>query len=180
MLFDSTEGQTAKIADRVAEVATAEGCQVQVHNVRTLPPGFCLEDFDAVILGASIHIGKHSRPVTRFVKQNRSALEAIPTAFFSVSLSAAGKTERQQRNARDCLEAFLRETGWHPRATATFAGALLYRQYGFFKRLLLKWIASQEGGDTDTSRDYEYTDWEQVRTFTCDFLHAIPQRESGN
>ena len=40
---------------------------------------------------------------------------------------------------------------------ATFAGALRYRDYGLLKRLMMKWIARQEGGDTDTSRNYEYT-----------------------
>jgi len=91
-------------------------------------------------------------------------------AFFSVSLSAAGKTEGQRQHARDCLDQFLRQTHWQPRATAIIAGALLYRTYGFWLRLMMKWIAWREGGDTDTSKDYEYTDWNQVRQFTEEFL----------
>jgi menaquinone-dependent protoporphyrinogen oxidase len=174
VIYDSTEGQTAKISRRIAETATEQGYDPDVIDVRNPPPGFGLEGYSAVILGASVHVGKHSRQVTAFVRANRSQLERMPSAFFSVSLSAAGRTDRQQRNARDLLDAFLRETAWRPQATATFAGALLYREYGFFKRLLLKWIAKREGGDTDTSKNYEYTDWNRVAEFTREFFGQIP------
>jgi menaquinone-dependent protoporphyrinogen oxidase len=42
------------------------------------------------------------------------------------------------------------------------AGALRYSKYPLPLRWLMRRIAKQAGGDTDTSRDYEYTDWEQV------------------
>jgi menaquinone-dependent protoporphyrinogen oxidase len=174
VLYDSTEGQTAKIARRVAEIAAAAGHSAEPSDVRTLPANWTPAAFDAVILGASVHVGRHSRPVTELVQRHRAALEVVPAAFFSVSLSAAGKTDRQQRNARGLVDEFLMETGWRPTATATFAGALLYRDYGFLKRMLLRWIAGREGGDTDTSRNYEYTDWGQVEHFTRDFLGGLP------
>lgn len=176
VLYDTSEGQTARIAGDVARIVSETGHQVTLEDVRRLPSDFHVESFDGVVLGASIHVGKHSRQVADFVRRNRSALDRLSTAFFSVSLSAAGKTDRQQANARRCLDDFLRETNWTPAVSTTLAGALLYRQYGFFKRLVMKWIAASEGGDTDTSRNYEYTDWEQVRRFTEQFLDLV--RES--
>lgn len=80
-------------------------------------------------------------------------------------------------SARECLDEFLKQTGLSPNKSDIFAGALLYRRYGFFKRLLMKWIVSRKGGDTDTSRDYEYTDWDQVTEFTQQFLYDV---ESGD
>lgn len=173
VLYDTTEGQTAKIAQQVAETVKNAGHDVTVAEVRKLPSDMQLDSFDGVILGGSIHVGKHSPAVVESVKENRRLLETIPSAFFSVSLSAAGKTERQQQNARRCLDEFLSETEWTPQLTTTFAGALLYRDYGFFKRLMMKWIAKQEGGDTDTSRNYEYTDWKRVDEFTQEFLRQF-------
>jgi menaquinone-dependent protoporphyrinogen oxidase len=170
ILYDSTAGQTAKIARKIAEIATAAAHSVELRDIHSLPPEFRLEDFQAIILGAGIHMGKHSRQMIEFVDQNRLRLEAIPSAFLSVSLSAAGKTEEQRQHARDCLDQFLRQTHWQPWTTAIIAGALLYRTYGFWLRLMMKWIAWREGGDTDTSKDYEYTDWNQVRQFTEEFL----------
>jgi menaquinone-dependent protoporphyrinogen oxidase len=173
VFYDSTEGQTAKIAGKIAAIAASSGHDVETRELRSIPPDIRLDAFDAIILGASIHYGKHSRRATDFVKRHRPQLEAIPVAFFSVSLSAAGKTERQQQNAQRCLDEFLSQTGWTPRMTATVAGALLYREYGFIKRIMMKMIARQEGGDTDTSRNYEYTDWSRVEEFTQSFLRQL-------
>jgi menaquinone-dependent protoporphyrinogen oxidase len=41
-----------------------------------------------VIVGASIHMGKHDDYVLDFVRENRDALECLPSAFFSVSMAA--------------------------------------------------------------------------------------------
>jgi menaquinone-dependent protoporphyrinogen oxidase len=45
------------------------------------------------------------------------------------------------------------------------AGALKYSRYPLPLRWLMKRIAAKAGGDTDTSRDYEYTDWAQVEAY---------------
>ena len=38
----------------------------------------------------------------------------------------------------------------------------MYSKYNFLVRFFMRRIAQKEGGDTDTSRDYEYTDWEAL------------------
>jgi menaquinone-dependent protoporphyrinogen oxidase len=58
-------------------------------------------------------------------------------------------------------------------ATERFAGALKYTRYSWLKRMLMKHIAEKEGGDVDTSRDFEYTDWEQVTRFAERFFAAL-------
>jgi menaquinone-dependent protoporphyrinogen oxidase len=63
------------------------------------------------------------------------------------------------------INRFLAETGWHPVVTKSIAGALLYTRYNWFIRRVMKRIAAKAGGDTDTTRDYEYTDWQDLRTF---------------
>jgi menaquinone-dependent protoporphyrinogen oxidase len=49
------------------------------------------------------------------------------------------------------------------------AGALPYSKYNFFIRFIMRRIAAQAGGDVDTSRDYEYTDWGAVDRFASQF-----------
>jgi hypothetical protein len=93
-------------------------------------------------------------------------------AFFSVSLSAAGR-ETQREKARAVLEGFLEEVGWHPEVRAVVPGTLAYGQYGPMKRFVMRLIARRAGGATDTSRDHEYTDWEGVTRFTEAFLERL-------
>lgn len=115
-------------------------------------------------------MGKHEDYVRDFVQKNRETLERLPSALFSVSMAAHGDTE----NAEGYVEKFEEETGWRPAQVALFSGALLYTQYGFIKRLIMKKIASDKGSpDTDTSRDYVYTEWDGVKRFAEDFLARL-------
>jgi len=71
------------------------------------------------------------------------------------------------------VEDFARTTGWQPGATASFAGALRYSLYNPLIRLLMRLIVGMAGGETDTSRDYEYTDWAAVERFARQIFARI-------
>jgi menaquinone-dependent protoporphyrinogen oxidase len=61
-----------------------------------------------------------------------------------------------------------------------FGGALLYRQYGILKRYMMKWIVRDKPGmSLDTSRDYVYTDWDQVKRFAEEFVERMVPKASG-
>jgi menaquinone-dependent protoporphyrinogen oxidase len=167
VLYGTTEGQTAKIAEYIVDVVRNRGHEAEtldIKRARDGVPAGC----DGVIVGASIHMGKHDKHVFGFVQKNRDGLELLPSAFFSVSLAAHGDVEE----AAGYVEQFEQDTGWRPARVALFSGALLYTRYGFVKRHMMKKIAGDKPGDlgTDTSRDYVYTEWDGVKRFTEDFL----------
>jgi menaquinone-dependent protoporphyrinogen oxidase len=85
-----------------------------------------------------------------------------------VSLAAHGDTGEAERY----LEEFEEGTTWRPARVALFSGALLYTQYGWLKRHIMRAIVRREGGDLDTSHDYEYTDWDAVEQFADD-VHRV-------
>ena len=68
---------------------------------------------------------------------------------------------------------FLTSARWQPTVTTTVAGALPYTKYNWLKRWVMRRIVAKAKGDTDTSRDYEYTDWNQVRGFAREFLQLV-------
>ena len=167
--YGTVEGQTAQIADFIADLIRSHGHQAETadlkHSGDTLPDGY-----DGVIVAASVHVGKHEGQVTDFVKKNRGELERLPSALVSVSMAAHGDAE----TAEGYVEKFEQDTGWRPAQVGLFAGALLYTHYGFIKRHLMKKIAKDKGSpDTDTSRDYVYTEWDGVQRFTEDFLARL-------
>lgn len=174
--YGTTEGQTAKIAEYIADVIRHHGHEaepVQIGHARHGITG----DYDGVIVGAAIHMGKHDKHIVEFARENRDVLERLPSAFFSVSLAAHGDAQE----AEGYVRRFEQETGWRPSRTARFAGALAYTQYGFLKRHVMKKIAGDKPGNlgTDTSRDYVYTEWDGVRSFTEDFLDDVTAHRSG-
>ena len=174
LLYGTSEGQTARVIERMAGVLDATGHDPTVLHAAHLPTGFSLDDYGAAVVGASVHAGSHQRYVRRFVVDHVEALNRLPSAFVSVSLTAAEEDEDARAPARDLLEAFLDGTGWKPDATATVPGALRYSEYGPLKRFVMKRIAKRSGGGTDTSRDYEYTDWGKVEAFAADFADDLP------
>lgn len=54
---------------------------------------------------------------------------------------------------------------WKPTHIEVIAGALLYLRYKPFDRLMIRFIMKITKGETDTSKEYEYTDWQQVENF---------------
>ncbi len=95
-----------------------------------------------------------------------------------MSLTAAGNDTDSQETARELLAELPTETGWEPDRTLTVAGALKYRQYGL-KRFAMRGIAGRAGGDTDTSRNHEYTDWDDVESFALEFADELVALQEG-
>jgi menaquinone-dependent protoporphyrinogen oxidase len=173
VLYGTGEGQTAKIAREMAELARGLNHRVTLIDGGHLPEDFSLGGYDAAIIGASVHVGRHQPYIRDFIVSRRAELDTLPTAFFSVSLSAASKIQSEREAAQRLLDEFLQELNWQPRQSATFAGALKYRRYGLIKRWFMWLISRSEGGGTDRSRDYEYTDWDAVASFTRTFLATL-------
>lgn len=173
VLYGTSEGQTETVAERIGDVLEAAGHDPTVTHVLYRPESLRLADYDAIIVGASVHGGKHQRYVTRYVKKQVDELNRLPSAFFSVSLTTAEDTDGARDRARRYVAAFLAETGWNPDETAVVPGALKYRQYGTLKRFVMKQVAKRTSGDSDTSREYEYTDWTDVESFTTDFVGSL-------
>ncbi|MEO1593955.1 MAG: flavodoxin domain-containing protein [Pseudomonadota bacterium] len=176
LLYGTREGQTAKIARHIETTLEAGGANVHTVEARRVSEDLRIEAFDGVIIGSSVHLGKHDAHVVRFVQRHRADLEQLPTAFFSVSLSAAGDTPESKRDVDHLLEAFTRETGWHPVTVNAIAGALLYTQYNPLLRFIMRRKAAHYSDDVDTSRDYEYTDWDGVTAFGSAMLEQIEER----
>ncbi|WP_265108983.1 flavodoxin domain-containing protein [Halosolutus halophilus] len=171
--YGSTEGQTATIADRMGDVLAAEGHDVTLVHLNHPPAGLEPGSYDGVIVGGSIHMGSHQQYVTDFVHDQQTTLNRLPSAFFSVSLSSASADPEARSAAEGLLEEFLEETGWDPDGTLAVAGALKYSEYGLLKRFVMRRIARKSGGDTDVSRDHEYTDWDAVEAFAAEFATLL-------
>ena len=174
--YGTSEGQTAKVADRLVDSFRERGHTADAVDVSTLDGEFDLGGSDAVVVGASIHVGKHQPEIREFVRSNREALDARPTAFFQVCLTAARSDDESKAITAEYVDSFVEETGWQPDRIATFGGALRYSEYGFLERLMMKRIARDATGDTDTSRDYEYTDWAEVEQFATDVAAFVEER----
>jgi menaquinone-dependent protoporphyrinogen oxidase len=180
ILYATREGQTRRISEYIAVRLRSLGIGVELRNIREDVPQINLSNYSGVIVAASVHVGKHEIEMIDFVKAHLGDLDRLPAAFVSVTLSQAGAqradatVEEHARFTADVqkmLEDFFAETGWRPKRVNPVAGALQYSKYSWLVRFVMKRIAKQAGAETDTSRDYEYTDWRALDDFTDEFAN---------
>jgi menaquinone-dependent protoporphyrinogen oxidase len=167
VLYGTTDGHTTRIAEAVADTLRAHGARADVMHASR--PGPKPDDYDGILIAASVHGGRFQRDVRRWVSANEHLFKHKPTGFISVCLGVLQHDPDVQREEQAIVNRFLVETGWRPTMTKIVAGALLYRRYGWIKRWVMKRIAAKAGGDTDTSRNYVYTDWTDLRAFAAQF-----------
>jgi menaquinone-dependent protoporphyrinogen oxidase len=165
LAYHSAEGQTARIAERITEVLRTEGLAVDLATTEEAGDPAA---YDAVVAGDSIHVGEHSRQLTDYLRRHVEALNAMPAALFQVSLTSADGTAESEAEAGALVAKLLDATGFDPDLVARFAGAIAYTRYGWMKRRLMHQIMKKSGGETDTSRDHDYTDWPAVEQFARD------------
>lgn len=175
MVYGTKEGQTARIAERMAQLMREQGHQVSTHPVQDIPDSFSTDGFDAAIVGGSIHVGAYPAGLRSFVTRHRDWLNRVPAGFFTVCMAIHSQNAKEREAARAYGTRFLAETHWQPGLVETFAGAVKYTQYNFLTRYVMKLITRREGGSTDTAHDHEYTDWDAVARFTRQFLEALTQ-----
>ena len=167
--FHTSEGQTARIAERIAEVLRQDGDDVDVSELDHAPAP---DAYDGIAVGDSIHIGHHSRPMTHYLKEYAGQLDGVTSALFQVSMTSAYPDDEHSTLAHTKVQELLDHTGFVPDIVGLFAGALVYTKYGWLTRRVMRSIEGHQGGDTDTTRDYEYTDWDAVEHFAHD-IHAL-------
>lgn len=172
VVYASRYGQTEKIARRIAEIAQQAGIAAGAAALAEAPP---LDDVSDVIVAGSVYFGRHARALLRFIRRNLPALAAKHTAFVSVC-GDADEPGADLARAQSYVDNSLRATVWTPNATAVFAGATPYTRYGWLVRHIVRRIAKDRGLGTDTTRDYEYTDWGAVEAFARMFVNEARAR----
>lgn len=177
VLYSTVEGQTRKIADAIASHIEAKGHFVELTDANQVGPADPGTS-DGAILCAPVHVGRYPTAFVHYVQHWHSVLNEAPTTFVSVTLSIASTDEAEKAEARNYPVTLCEQTGWKPKTILHCAGALKYSEYDFFKRWMLKRIATTESGPIDTKKDYELTNWTEVKRFVDDFIDTL-QTEEG-
>jgi len=173
IIYGTTDGQTAKIARAVAQTWRDNGATADVilaDKAGTLPRP---EDYDGIVVAASLHAGGYQRSVRHWVRSHAAVLSEKTTVFLSVCLGVLQDDAKVREDLDRIARKFFAETGWTPTMTKVVAGALPYTRYGWLKRRIMQHMARKAGMKTDIHRDYEFTDWADLAIFAKGFLWTV-------
>jgi menaquinone-dependent protoporphyrinogen oxidase len=171
VLYGTATGQTQKIARALGQTIRGTGVDVDVVRAEDGSPD--PSAYASVIVAAPVRGGRYPRAVRRWVTAHAAALHERPTAFVSVCLAVLDKNPKTIVMLDNIMQRFFAETGWRPATTKVVAGALLYRQYNWITRWIMRRIVARANGDVDTSRDYEYTDWTDLKAFGREYARGL-------
>ena len=161
IIYSTTDGQTIKICKKLVEEIF--NSNVKLCSLRDAAKEN-INDYNKIIIGASIRYGKHNPSVLRFVRKNINILNKVKTAFFSVNV-VARKEGKNTPSTNPYVIKFINQTNWNPTNTGVFAGKVDYPSYRFFDKYIIRFIMFLTKGPTDVSKSYEFTNWDEVKRF---------------
>jgi len=160
--YTTNDGQTRKILKTLE--SQWEGSFICDFYDMKLELPVDLTQYDFILIASSIRYGHYSKVMYDFTKKYKDELEQIPSGFMSVNLTARKKGKDNPKTSA-YIKKFLKKSVWKPETIVMFAGALLYPEYKFYDRYMIKLIMFLTGGETNTKKTVEYTDWQKVQGF---------------
>jgi menaquinone-dependent protoporphyrinogen oxidase len=174
VFYATTEGQTRRIAERLVAIFRDNGFTSRAVNVASSDADYVdWAQVRAALVGASLHGRRHQRAAQMFVREHAGDLNAVPSAFFSVSLAAVSSMPGERAEASQIASKLPAREGWRPAKVVCVGGCLAYTHYGVLTRFVMKRIARRHNAPTDTSRDHEFTNWDDVARLADGIVHMI-------
>jgi len=159
ILYSTVDGHTKNICEYINK---------KLKNKKTISISsledslkFNLEQFDEIVIGASVRYGYHRKNVYEFIRKNKTILNNKKTVFFSLNLTAR-KSEKNTADTNPYVYKFLKKINWEPTIKDVFAGRLDYPNLDTLNKLAILFIMVITNGPKDTSKTYELTDWKRV------------------
>lgn len=171
IVCSSTDGHTRKICERLLAALHGAGhgaTLVMIEDAQSVVPS----DFALAVIGARIRYGKTERRVIDYANRHADALNAMPSAYFSVNI-VARKPGKDSPATNPYVRKFLRSVAWRPRLVEVFAGKLDYPRYGACDRLIIRSIMLLTHGPTAPGTVVEFTDWRRVDAFGARLTEAV-------
>jgi menaquinone-dependent protoporphyrinogen oxidase len=163
-VYATTDGHTYKILRNI-EQNLQEVAKVQYYNVNTDTKELKLENYNYILIASPIRYGHFSKNIYNFINTNSEALNKLNASFISINLTSR-KEGKDNPKTSGYLKKFNKKSLWQPKNIAMFAGKLDYPKYKFFDKYMIKLIMYLTGGETNTSKTVDYTNWRKVKEFS--------------
>lgn len=154
--YATKAGSTARVAEAIGEALRATGAEVDVMPAKQAT----IHPYDALVVGSGVRMGRLYGPVLRFLRRNAAAIAQRPTAYFTVSMSAAGDTAEERDQTKAYIEGALKAApDVKPVAVANLAGEMDVSKLGFLFRFTM--------GKADIPQE-DKRDWDAIRAWATE------------
>jgi len=161
--YGSRYGTTHEIAKGMAETAKTLGAEVDVIELKKEKLSTPLEEYDLVIIGSGIQVGRWTKEPLQFIEKHRESLSKQKVAFFVVCGDAGipAQCDFAQKQYLDDVLANFPEI--NPLSTGLFAGMYNLKKYNFATRALIKSIIRKQFSEKEEIPEVlDFRDWDQI------------------
>lgn len=169
VIYGTRYGTAEEISEKIAEIMMEQNLEVDLinsddkHNIN-------VEDYDLVVVGSGIKMGKWTKSSLNFLKKNRKKLSNRKVALF-VSCGAAN----EEKNKAEAQEKYLDNVATKYLDTKPIATGLFGSVYdpdannGLLYKLVKRNIKKEmiKMGQDPTKR-HDYRDWDAINQWTID------------
>lgn len=180
ILYGTRYGTTEEISEKIESIIQEKGINTVSYNLKDidLKSILSLDEYDGIIIGTSIKIKKWTKDVKKFVKKRNSELKLMQNKLaFYVCCGEAAKKEKIKEAINNYIATNLADAGLEPALIDAFGGAYDLREgsavKGMTRKIVIGIMQKEEGIENPEGKLHDFRDWEQIKTFTENFINLI-------
>jgi menaquinone-dependent protoporphyrinogen oxidase len=160
--YGSRFGSTKEIAEYMIDVLKEKGIQVDLYDVAKVPSN--IDDYDVVLIGSGIQIGRWKNTALNFLKKHKETLHKKTTGLF-VSCVFGMYPEKREDARKKFLVDVADKFDLEPDGLGLFGSCLDFTGKKGLKYSITVNIMKKDLADMGVEYDefYEFRDWENIR-----------------
>lgn len=180
LLYGTRYGTTKEISDEIERKIQEKGINTESFNLnnvnlKDIPQ---LDKFDGIILGTGIKIKRWTKEVKKFVKKRIAELQALQNKMgFYVCCGEASKKDKISDAINNYITSKLEDIGLKPVLVDAFGGAYDLRDdsavKGMTRKIVISIMQKEEGIENPEGKLHDFRDWEQIESFTNNFVNLL-------
>lgn len=167
--YASKYGATREIAEKIGENLRQAGLGVDVLPVTGVRE---LTDYQAVVLGSAIYIGKWQKEAESFLQENEKTLTDRPVWIFSSGPSGNGDPLALVEGALVPTNLKAITDRIQPRDITIFHGNIDLTKINFMEKFAVKNVVKKPFGD--------YRDWNMIKNWTNQIASVLKNTQTLN
>lgn len=162
VLYGTRTGSTRGIAEEIGRTLEAEGYSVDVVDAKEKMKS--LPDYGLVVVGSGILAGQWTGKTKNFLRKNSAWLNGRRLALFC-SCGMAEDPDDHEKATADFLVKTAEKHGLSPVSYGLFGGVYDFTgDHGLLMKFMSRMVKkSLEERGVDTSKPYEFRDWDRIR-----------------
>jgi menaquinone-dependent protoporphyrinogen oxidase len=164
--YASKYGATKEIAEKICEVLSEAGISTEIMSVEQVRD---INPYQAVILGASVYIGKWPQEAVKFLQANERILAVRPVWLFSSGPTGEGDPVELVEGLRlpEALQPVADRI--QPRDIAVFHGYINPDKINFIEKWAIKSLVKKPFGD--------FRNWNAIAAWATSITEVLKEAE---